>query len=436
MVQTEKLEKLQTLGLFSMLLLFIAAPASYWFLSKSKPKSHTLSIAAGSQSGEAYAFAFAIQKLVHKHCDDVQINIVSTAGSEENMKGLAQGRFDLGMTQADIDTPNAARLVSVLYPDFYQIIVRQDSGIHSVRDLKGKRVALPSKGGGQWRSFWFLADHYGLQEADLKVVHGSINELAEKMAKSEIDALFRVRAVMNRDIAKVIRQSPVRFLAIDQAPAMHLIRPSCSQSFIPKGAYLGSPAIPAEDISTIVVRRLLVAHHQADPYAVEVLTRMLYERRRDLVKNCTLGAFTQRPMPGDPSFIPIHDGAQRFFNREKPSFFVEYADFVALLISLVLMGGSSIVGLHSFVIRAQKNQADEYAKRLVALTSELDGVHPPEFFEQKRQELKDMLAEVVRELDHDNMNFEGFNVFTFAWNLAYNELKEREQAQRGSAGAD
>jgi TRAP-type uncharacterized transport system substrate-binding protein len=49
----------------------------------------------------------------------------------------------------------------------YQLLVTEQSGIQTFSDLRGKRIALPPKGSGQYKSFWFLAEHYGLQPKDL-----------------------------------------------------------------------------------------------------------------------------------------------------------------------------------------------------------------------------------------------------------------------------
>jgi TRAP-type uncharacterized transport system substrate-binding protein len=75
---------------------------------------------------------------------------------------LASGQIDLATVQADIEAVPSARIISNLYPDMFQLIVRKDANINTFHDLKGKRMALPSKGGGQWFSFWFTAHHYGV----------------------------------------------------------------------------------------------------------------------------------------------------------------------------------------------------------------------------------------------------------------------------------
>ena len=74
--------------------------------------------------------------------------------------------------QADQASGRNARLVAELYPDIFQIAVRRDSGIDTIGDLVGKRIALPPEKSGEYESFWFLAKHYDLSADDLKVYTG------------------------------------------------------------------------------------------------------------------------------------------------------------------------------------------------------------------------------------------------------------------------
>jgi hypothetical protein len=92
--------------------------------------------------------------------------IVATAqasnGSLANVTGIAGGAMESGFSQADVATwaqkgtgifegkPKHAglRLIANLYPESVHVVVKKGSGIKSVADLKGKRVALDEPGSG------------------------------------------------------------------------------------------------------------------------------------------------------------------------------------------------------------------------------------------------------------------------------------------------
>lgn len=131
--------------------------------------------------------------------------------------------------------------------------------------------------------------------------------------------------------------------------------------------------------------------------------------------------------------MPLHPGARSYYDREQPSFFVEYADFVALLISMALMLGSGLWGLRSLILSQQKNLADRYAAELVELVRALRGAEGVAL-EAQRGRLLEMLSECLADLDRDRLNAEGFAFFSFTWRLAYDELEGHRGGEESEAG--
>lgn len=387
-----------------------------------------LVIGAGSKKGEAYKFAQAIAEVTSRHYPNVHVTVQATAGSKENMDLLEAGQIDLATVQADVEAVPSARIISNLYPDMFQLIVRKDAGINSFQDLKGKKMALPSKGGGQWISFWFTANHYGIFESDIKNIALSSTAAVDAIINGEIDAIFKVRAPRNQTIMNIINSCPSKLIPITQASAMKIKQPSLSVGEIPKGAYSGNPLIPKEDLPTIAVNRLLIGNKKADKEAVQLITRILFERRLELLKITPLAGFISQPNWDAGTFIPIHDGAIAFFDREKPSYFVENADFVALILSVLVMLGSTLLGLRNKVSGSQKNLADEHTLKLVSIMDSIKNEEhiDTDFLVRQKNELQTMLSDVIHELDKDAITAEGFQFFSFTWDKVYDLIREKE----------
>ncbi len=394
-----------------------------------KEGTKELVIGAGSKKGEAYKFAQAIADVTAKHFPDLHITVKETAGSKENMELLASGQIDLATVQADIEAVPSARIISNLYPDMFQLIVRKDANINTFHDLKGKRMALPSKGGGQWISFWFTAHHYGVYESDIENIALSSSAAVDAIINGEIDAIFKVRAPRNQTISNIISSCPSKLIPINQAAAMKLKQPSLNVGEIPAGAYSGSPLIPEHDLATIAVNRLLIGHKNADSEAVKTITQVLFERRLELLKTTSLAGFISQPDWDAGTFIPIHDGARSFYNRENPSYFVENADFLALIMSVIIMFGSTLLGLRKKISGNQKNIADKHTQELISI---MDMVNLKKdinrsFLSKQKNSLQTMLSEVINELDKDKMSAEGFQFFSFTWDKANDLIKDKEQ---------
>ncbi len=57
-------------------------------------------------------------------------------------------------------------------------------------------------------------------------------------ASGKADAIFRVRALGNPDIAQLARNNQIRFVGIPQAAAMKIKNPSLEPAVIAEGTYL------------------------------------------------------------------------------------------------------------------------------------------------------------------------------------------------------
>ncbi|MBM4324951.1 MAG: TAXI family TRAP transporter solute-binding subunit, partial [Deltaproteobacteria bacterium] len=120
-----------------------------------------VSIASGWVVGVYFPLAGAISRIAHEKLPDIKITVESSGASVANAKLIASGDADLAILQNDISfyafqgtkpmfdkpIPNI-RGMAALYPEHCQIHARKDAKIASVRDLKGKRVAVGPLGSG------------------------------------------------------------------------------------------------------------------------------------------------------------------------------------------------------------------------------------------------------------------------------------------------
>jgi len=76
--------------------------------------------------------------------------------------------------------------------------------------------------------------------------------------------------------------------------------------------------------------------------------------------------------------------------------------------------------------------ADYDTKKLVMISHKVRSSHDIQFLRETKEELIRMLEDVIDDLDRDRIHPEGFNFFSFTWNVAYNTLKEQEEnVQKG-----
>ena len=386
-----------------------------------------VTIAAGPREGEAYALAVAIAEVARRHHPELRVEVVETPGSATNMTLLDEGRVELATVQADAHMGRSARMIAILYPDLFQLIVRADSEIHRVADLAGHRVALPPHESGQYESFWFVAEHYDLTSADLLALPMSAGSAGWALADGAVDAVFRVRAPANPAILSLIATTPTRLVPIEQASAMQLKQPALEPGVIPTGSYHGYPPLPESDLPTVAVRRLLIASESLHDDIAAKMTGILFERRRELINLTTLAGFITPPNPGGGTFIPLHPGAQRYYDRDRPSFFQQNAESIALFVTLAALMFSGLLQLGS---RRKKRRIDRYNQEVLHLGARASETNSLEGIESCRSRLFELAAGVVDDAEVGLISPDGFNFFWFTWSMVSGRVDRREAALR------
>lgn len=415
------------------LLVVLAMLTAYWLFERGRER--VLKIAAGPTDGEAYDLAEAIAEVTHRYNPQLRIEVLETQGSGQNMALIEQGKVDLATVLADEPTAPTARLIAPLYPDAFQLLVAQGSAIASVADLRGHKIALPPRGGGQYDSFWFLVEHYGLTGSDFVALPMTAAAAAYALEVGAVDAVFRVRAPGNTAIRALIERVPTRLVPIDQGAAMRLQRPALETGTVPKGSYRGYPPLPADDLPTADVPRLLIASSELDADPATLITRTLFERRRDLVSATPLAGFITAPDRVSGIFLPLHPGAQSYYDREKPSFFQENAEPIALVLSFLVLFGSGLVRL---VSQRRKARLDDYNRELLAVWRAAAATDERDALLQHRDSLMSVLGKVVDDAEEGRITAEGFNIFSFTWESVYESIRDRlflgERAARRAGG--
>jgi TRAP transporter TAXI family solute receptor len=423
---------LRRFNLYLLLILVLIGTAAALFLIYEDQRRTVLVVAAGARTSEGFQLVEAIATVVNRHHPNVQLDVIETGGSLDNSRLIENGHVDLATLQADSTSSGGARLVAHLYPDAYQLIARADASIRTVADLRGKTIALPSKGSAGFTSFWFLADHFGLDEQSLTWLPMSNRSAEWALISKAVDAVFRVRAPGDRTVKQLVERAEISLVPIEQAPALHLRSSAIEPGSIPRGSYRGEPALPDRDLATATVDRLLVASETTPPGIIYEITAVLFERRRELSELSPLASLIRSPDLGAATSLPLHEGSARFYDREKPSFWNEQADLLRTLLSLAAVFVSMTFAFRNWFESRQKDRADAYNKDLIELYQAAErGEHD---VAHHRRELAQILARIVDDLDNDRISREGFDEFSFTWH-AVSQLLE-SQAASASPGVD
>lgn len=386
-----------------------------------------LVIGAGEHHGESFLYCQALAEVAGRHLKQGRLEVRETDGSRENMLLLEKGEVQLAVAQADVELAPGARLICMLFPDYFQLVVGAQSGIDSIRDLEGKRVAVQSFRGGQYHSLRFLLEHFGLKHSDLILVQANPDEANAMLREGKVDAVFRVRAPRNETIADLLNDGTGRLLPIEQTAALLMKQPALTRGILPTGSYQGYPPQPDRPLNTLAVPRLLLAHRDLSDEVVKELTALIFERRQELANETPLANLTQKPSEMEWSLLPVHPGAQSFYDGQRPSFLHENAEVIALILSIFLMIASWIWQMRRQMADGRKNRADRFNRKIMKLCLQAESCQSFDELREIRHELLLLLDVVVAELDQDKISETSFHSFSFTWEAAIASIRHRER---------
>lgn len=401
----------------------IAVGALALYLGSSR--AERLTIAGGPAGSETMVLTSAIAQVINDADIGLRISVFETGGSYENLRLLENGRVDLAEIQADTNTSDKVLGLMTLYQDAYHLIARDDAGIRSFPQLEGRRIAIPPGTSGQFKSFWFLAAHYGISPADFTALPMAGEAANFAMEEGQVDAVFRVRAPGNKTIRDLIGDKELVLVPIAQSEALSLKQPAIQPGVIPLGSYRGSPALPEADLATAVLDRLLVGRADLDENLVYKFTRAVYERRSDISEITRLAGFIG-PLPEDAlSVIPAHPGSRSYYDREKPGFMQQNARLVSALLYVVAIVISGLLALRAQWVRSRRLRMSGFNQRLVAIASESRLEENTQVLMENKHQLVDILTEVVNDLERERVSQEEFEHFSFTWQAVDALLRDR-----------
>jgi hypothetical protein len=296
-------------------------------------------------------------------------------------------------------------------------------------DLNGRTIGLLPEGSTSRALFWPIAQHYGLSRDDVKVVTLLPHEAAAALRRGTIDAYFLVIALDARATQYIIDRASASLIDIDQAAALRLGAPFLEESEIPKGTYRGAPPIPPRDLPTVAVRMMLVSNGAVDATSAYETVRIMHERRKDFIADNLSAVFMAEPaVPPLDQGLPMHPGTVDYYERDRPWFFVEYAEPIGVGMSILLLLGSWVWAIKLKADRHSKNRADNYNAQVIGLAEQVQRVETLDDLDALRNQLFLVFRKVFSDLDEDRITPASIQGFTLAWYVAAQLLQERRSA--------
>lgn len=267
----------------------------------------------GTSLSEAYAKEFGVNSKTQ-----------TTGASVENINLINQKKAEMAFVMSDVlsDAVNgqnsfpqkvgSVSQIAALYPNYVQVVASAKSGIKTLADLRGKRVAVGAQNSGVEVNARNLINGFGMSYKDLKADYLGYAEAADALKSGKIDAAFLTSGLPNSSLMELQQGFALQLVSIpaDKVAEIAKDKPYFVAMNIPKGTY-GN----AEDVPTAAIRNALVVSNELSEDDVYKLTKSFFANLNTL-QTAHQAAKEIDPAQAKEGFVaPMHPGAKKYFDE-------------------------------------------------------------------------------------------------------------------------
>jgi len=123
------------------------------------------------------------------------------------------------------------------------------------------------------------------------------------------------------------------------------------------------------------------------------------------------------------TFLPVHPGAQAFYDKDEPSFLQENAEPIALFLSILLIASSLLLQLNA---RRRKRAMDQYNRELIQLAKTARIASSFEDLDKLQNDLAAYVGRIVESAESGNISSQDMTLFRFTFDAVEDAMRDRE----------
>jgi len=286
-----------------------------------------INVLTGGTSGVYYPLGVSLSQIYGKALPSAKVSVQATKASAENLNLLQAGRGEIAFTlgdslneawkgneEAGFKTPlKKLRTVAAIYPNYIQIVASADSGIKSLADLKGKRVAVGAPKSGTELNARDIFKAAGMSYKDFaKVEYLPFGESVELIKNRQLDATLisaglGVAAI--RDLATSVK---IVIVPIPAEVVKKIGEAAYQVNAVPANTYTGQTT----EVPTIAVQNFLVTHEGVPADVVYTMTKSMFDNLDVMAAAQASAKAIKKESAGVGSPVPLHPGAEKYYREQ------------------------------------------------------------------------------------------------------------------------
>ncbi len=286
-----------------------------------------ITIGTGGVTGTYYPTGGAICRMVKAAETPIRCSVESTGGSVYNVNTIKAGELDFGISQSDTayqaykgegkfaDEPvEGLRSVMAIYPELLSLVVRKDSGITTLQDVKGKKINVDVPGSGNRMTAEAVFEASGISIDDLAFANElKASEGPTMLKDKKVDGYFYMVGHPTANIKDAANSVAINLVPIDGEGVDKLV---AENPYYAKGTILAEYYEGVEqDVPSIGVKAVLVTRDDMADDAVAAITQAVldnfdeFKEAHPAYKNITKESLL------DGLAVPQHPAAKAVFEK-------------------------------------------------------------------------------------------------------------------------
>jgi TRAP transporter TAXI family solute receptor len=282
-----------------------------------------IKLMTGPQGGVWIPLGGQLKDMWEKAVPNLSVQALPGAGIA-NVRGVDEGKADVGFGNSisTVDglkgvapfpkpTQNVCN-VATLYPQYYQMVVRADAGVNSIKDLKGKAITTQQRGNTGELITAQLLKVNGISYNDVKMSFVSYTDSVTQMQDGHAVAFALGTTIPSGAVMDLAAARDIKLLDLsDQLAAMRKLNPGYTLVTVPKGTYPKQDS----DVKVIGYATHIVASCKLPEDTVYRMTKAMAQNIPSLAAvNKAMEKLTPKDMAEDIG-VPFHPGAAKYYKE-------------------------------------------------------------------------------------------------------------------------
>jgi uncharacterized protein len=282
-----------------------------------------LKLMTGPQGGVWVPLGGQLKDLWEKAIPGLSVQSLPGAGIA-NVRGIEEGKTDIGFGNS-ISTVDAVAgkppfnkphanvcNIATLYPQYFQVVVRADSGVNSVKDLKGKAIAAQPRGNTAEEITRHVLQVNGLTYSDVKMSFVSYTDAVAQVQDGHAVAFTLGTTIPSGAVMDLASARDVKLLDLsEQIDAIRKVNPGYTLVTVPKGTYPKQD----KDVKVFGYATHIVASCKLPEDTVYAMTKTMAQNIAQMsLVNKAIASLTPKAMAEDIG-VPFHKGAAKFYKE-------------------------------------------------------------------------------------------------------------------------